>query len=515
MDRPSENPRNIQPKFAGSEEFTLQIPYVTYTTRNFETIREQLAPSTDHYYLDSVIGHSSLDSPGLIADSELLLDTKGDGYFRVAGYIDLDYSALESGSRSNVWCDRLRQAILDDEHFYSAEQINPYDDALYITQTDTRHFIRIQPQSNPDYGTVAIDTVPAHKVALYIRPDIDVDDIEQLKHEAKLGAEGRETLLLAAADTWARLHSLVIDTLSDSSDYAHVYLHPVAIAADAQPAPYSPEHDYLEPKTRSFDDIGGNFQAKQLLRTMIDIHREKQLAEFYRVSPQSPLLYGEPGTGKTSLIEIFADQLNAELVSVKSTDIVSKWVGNSAKNLDEFFVEAIKKSKSGKKIVLFFDEFEAIGKAADSVTSSERADLSAVFAQRFSEAQNSGVIVAAATNADISSLEPKLVRPGRFQPVAVKRPESYEEAVDIWSVILNKDTALASHLDDPETIQLYSDDISPFDLARHTGYLTGAEVQSILDQARSDAFQRAVLESRKISITSADIIRAFDRLRKQ
>lgn len=78
----------------------------------------------------------------------------------------------------------------------------------------------------------------------------------------------------------------------------------------------------------------------------------KQILESLRRRPKgSLLLYGPPGTGKTQFTEHLASELRLPLVSKSASALLSKWLGDSEKNIAAAFEEA-----AAEEAVLFFDE---------------------------------------------------------------------------------------------------------------------------------------------------------------
>ena len=67
------------------------------------------------------------------------------------------------------------------------------------------------------------------------------------------------------------------------------------------------------------------------------------------------LFTGPPGTGKTLSAEVLAQALNVDLLQVDLSRVVSKWIGETEKNLAEVFLTA-----ESAKAVLFFDEADAL-----------------------------------------------------------------------------------------------------------------------------------------------------------
>ena len=78
----------------------------------------------------------------------------------------------------------------------------------------------------------------------------------------------------------------------------------------------------------------------------------QQILDSFRRRPKgSVLLYGPPGTGKTQFTEYLATELNLPLVSKSASTLLSKWVGDSEKNIAAAFEQA-----AAEDAILFFDE---------------------------------------------------------------------------------------------------------------------------------------------------------------
>jgi SpoVK/Ycf46/Vps4 family AAA+-type ATPase len=75
------------------------------------------------------------------------------------------------------------------------------------------------------------------------------------------------------------------------------------------------------------------------------------------------MFYGPPGTGKTLLACAIANKLNATFFNVKSSQIVSKWVGESGKLISTLYRVARKMTADGRPSIVFIDEFDALCKS--------------------------------------------------------------------------------------------------------------------------------------------------------
>ena len=79
------------------------------------------------------------------------------------------------------------------------------------------------------------------------------------------------------------------------------------------------------------------------------------------------LLYGPPGTGKTFLAKAIAKESDSNFISISAADILSKWVGEAAKNVAKFFDIAIEKAPC----TIFIDEIDSMCKKRGSGKESE------------------------------------------------------------------------------------------------------------------------------------------------
>ena len=163
-----------------------------------------------------------------------------------------------------------------------------------------------------------------------------------------------------------------------------------------------------------WEDVGGLDDAKQELKEAVEwpLKHPDKFKKFGVRPPKGTLLYGSPGTGKTLLAKAVASESEANFISVKGPELLSKWVGDSEKGVREVF----RKAKQTAPIVIFFDEI-------DSIASSRGSDIGdsgvtkRVVNQLLTELDGieelEDVAIIAATNRpDIIDLG--LMRPGRF-----------------------------------------------------------------------------------------------------
>ncbi len=162
-----------------------------------------------------------------------------------------------------------------------------------------------------------------------------------------------------------------------------------------------------------WEDIGGLDKLKEELREVIEwpLKYPELFTQMDAQPPKGILLYGPPGTGKTMLTKAVANKSEANFISVKGPEFLSKWVGESEKAVRETF----RKARQASPCIIFFDEIDAI--APKRGTGSDSHVTERVISQLLTELDGleelHGIVVIAATNRpDI--LDDALLRPGRF-----------------------------------------------------------------------------------------------------
>lgn len=107
-----------------------------------------------------------------------------------------------------------------------------------------------------------------------------------------------------------------------------------------------------------FSDVAGLEDVKQSIRMrMINpVKYPEKYARYGKKSGGGVLLYGPPGTGKTMIAKAIANEVGATFYAIKGSDIVSKWVGESEKNISSLFETA----RKDKLAIIFIDEMDSL-----------------------------------------------------------------------------------------------------------------------------------------------------------
>ncbi len=170
----------------------------------------------------------------------------------------------------------------------------------------------------------------------------------------------------------------------------------------------------------SWDDVGGLEPVKNELRQSVEWPIKNPF--FFNImgikAPKGILLFGPPGCGKTMLAKAIASESEANFISIKGPELLSKWVGDSEKGIRKVFVKA----RQVAPCIIFFDE-------VDSIAASRGMDHSGVhdkvLNQLLTELDgvnelNNVTFIAATNRPDL--LDPALIRPGRIDKIIMISP---------------------------------------------------------------------------------------------
>jgi transitional endoplasmic reticulum ATPase len=163
-------------------------------------------------------------------------------------------------------------------------------------------------------------------------------------------------------------------------------------------------------------DVGGLEDVKMKLREAVEMPLKDPEA-FERMGirpPRGILLYGPPGSGKTLLAKAVATESEANFISIKGPEVMSKWVGESEKAVRMIF----KKAKQVAPCIVFLDELDAVAHVRGFDTDSgvgERVVNQLLTSMDGLESLE-GVCVIGATNRP-DRIDPAMLRTGRFDRI--------------------------------------------------------------------------------------------------
>lgn len=259
---------------------------------------------------------------------------------------------------------------------------------------------------------------------------------------------------------------------------------------------YAPRKRNAEVEQLSWDDIVIDPATRDELQSVIALLKDSNLAKEYGIAvPKGILFNGPPGTGKTTIAKVVANMAGLSFFVLSANEIVSKWVGESEKNLTKLFETARENAPS----VIFIDEIDTLGKKrSDGGGGHTDALLNHLLQLIDGVVKAEGVYVIGATNrADL--VDEALRRAGRLnRTIEIPLPD-VDGRRKLFSLYLGK-LKLASDVD----IEL---------LAAATQGNSGADIKALCSQAGMNAFQREKglpEKSRKQIVTSADLEAALE-----
>ncbi len=244
---------------------------------------------------------------------------------------------------------------------------------------------------------------------------------------------------------------------------------------------------YLETPDVKWSDIGGLEEVKTELREAVEWplkYPEVYKRLNYKI-PKGILLYGPPGTGKTLLAKAVATESEANFISVRGPELLSKWVGESERAVREIF----RKARQAAPCIIFFDEIDALapirGYANDSGVT-ER-----VVSQLLTELDGiqplHGVVVIASTNR-IDMIDPALLRAGRFDKLIYVPMPDKQARLEILKIhtrgvpLCTEKEAAAGLCSENDVVRLEK-------IAEATEGFSGADLEAVVNTAISIVLQ--------------------------
>jgi transitional endoplasmic reticulum ATPase len=252
----------------------------------------------------------------------------------------------------------------------------------------------------------------------------------------------------------------------------------------------------VQAPTVGWADIGGVDAARERLREGVELPL-KQPEAFKRMGIRPAkgfLLYGPPGTGKTLLAKATAREAEANFIATKSSDLLSKWYGESEQQIARLFARA----RQVAPTVIFIDELDSLvparggGLGEPQVT--ERV-VNTILAEMDGLEELGSVVVIGATNRP-NLIDPALLRPGRF---------------DELIYVAVPDQAGRRHILGIHTKKMpLAEDVDLDSLAARTDRFTGADLEDLVRRSGLFALRNS-LEA--VQVTMSDFEKGLEETR--
>ena len=178
-----------------------------------------------------------------------------------------------------------------------------------------------------------------------------------------------------------------------------------------------------------WDDMAGMETEKQIIeRRIVDPLAHPEVAERYGVRPpKAVILFGPPGTGKTSFAKAISSRLGWPFVELFPSRLAAAGIGGLAASLREAFAEFAELDE----LVLFIDEVEEIATARAGASSAELGVTNELLKLIPAFRQHDSRLLVCATNA-VHSLDSAFLRPGRFDYVIPVGPPDGPARHAVW-----------------------------------------------------------------------------------
>jgi transitional endoplasmic reticulum ATPase len=233
---------------------------------------------------------------------------------------------------------------------------------------------------------------------------------------------------------------------------------------------------FIESPDVKWNEVGGLKEVKQELQEAVEwpMKYPALYDKLGHTMPRGILLHGPSGTGKTLLAKAVATESEANFISVRGPELLSKWVGESERGIREIF----KRARQSAPCVVFFDEIDSIApiRGAGGETAVSERVVSQLLTELDGMENMHGVVVLAATNrADM--IDPALLRPGRFDKIIQIPLPDKESRKSILKINAEKIPTIVDE-SDPNHVDFEK-------LAELTDGLSGADTAAIANTAVS------------------------------
>lgn len=245
----------------------------------------------------------------------------------------------------------------------------------------------------------------------------------------------------------------------------------------------------------TFEDVGGIDDILQTVREVIELPlKQPSLFERLGISPhRGILLYGPPGCGKTMIAKAIAHEVKAHFILVAGPEILSRWHGESERNLRRAFEEA----RDLQPSIIFFDEIDAIAGRRSELEANRLNDqiVNQLLTLMDGVESYGRVCVIASTNRP-ELIDEAMMRPGRFDyKIEVKKPtwRGCERILDICLRRMPVDPAFDRHA-----------------FAKRLHGLSGAAIAFVAREAAYNCLRRTIDIRRAISDDGDTAVNASD-----
>jgi transitional endoplasmic reticulum ATPase len=326
-----------------------------------------------------------------------------------------------------------------------------------------------------------LEVLQIHARGMPLSEDVNLEKLADITH----GFVGADIAALAREAGMRALRRIVPELDLDVESIPAEILNKIEVVnedfVDAlrELEPSAMREVLVESPNVHWEDIGGLEDVKQELKESVEwpLAYAKLFSHMAAIPPKGIMLYGPPGTGKTLMAKAVATESQANFISIKGPEFLSKWVGESERAVRDIF----RKARQAAPTVLFFDEMDSIAPARGSGSGDSHVTermISQILSEMDGLESLHNVVVIAATNRpDI--IDPALLRPGRFDRMVEIGMPDQEARLDILKIHTEK--------------RPLAEDVDLAAISKRTDGYSGADLAAVCNEAVMLAIREYVL----------------------
>ena len=353
-----------------------------------------------------------------------------------------------------------------------------------------------------------LEILQIHTRGMPLTDDVDLEKLADMSH----GYAGADLSALCKEAAMASLRRVIPELDLEAESIPVEMLNNIHVTKDdfrmafKDMQPSTMREVLIERPRVNWEDVGALEDAKQELKEAVEwpLKYGKVFEYMNATPPKGILLYGPPGTGKTLLAKAVATESEANFISIKGPEFLSKWVGESEKAVRETF----RKARQASPCIIFMDEIDSIapqrGGGEDSKVT-ERVISQMLTEMDGLESWHDVVVIAATNRPDI--MDPALLRPGRFDRSLFIGPPDVDARRSILGIHTKN-----KHL---------ADDVDLDEIAKKTEDYTGADLAALCNEAVMTSVREIVAsgvvpseeELKEKKVKMADFLKALEKIK--
>lgn len=241
-----------------------------------------------------------------------------------------------------------------------------------------------------------------------------------------------------------------------------------------------------------WDSIAGMQHEKELIESKIVLPLlHSALAKKHGVTlPKAILLFGPPGTGKTTFSKGIASKLNWDFIEVTPGELTFEGLDRQALRLRRLF----QLLSLLENAVVFLDEFEELGLRHDGATTTERMVSNEMLRQLPNFRSEGNRLLICATN-NIRRLNPALLRVGRFDYILPVGPMNIEARKAVFGMYLKR---------------LNTEEIDLDTIASRTNLFAPADIEAVCSKIAQSAFEKELSLGYEHKVNTQDVLDTID-----